>query len=69
MKGGTEMNHKNERAQPGLASGSDPVSRIFALRWADGREERASGRTAAEAALSLGYGFDDFKNLTWEVRN
>jgi hypothetical protein len=63
------MNHRNEPAQAGLASASEPSARVFALRWADGREERASGRTAAEAALSLGYGFDDFKHLTWEVRN
>lgn len=69
MKDGTEMSHRNEPAQTGLPMGSDPGARVFALRWADGREERASGRNAAEAALSLGYGFDDFKNLTWEVRS
>ena len=44
----------------------EPGSRIFSLRWPDGREERASGKTAALAALSLGYGVDDFKDITWE---
>jgi len=43
-----------------------PPARVYALRWPDGREERASGSTPAAAALSLGYGFDDFKDLTWE---
>lgn len=44
----------------------EPRSRVFFLRWPDGREERATGATPAAAALSLGYGFDDFKDLTWE---
>lgn len=45
---------------------NEPRSRTFFLRWPDGREERATGATPAAAALSLGYGFDDFKDLTWE---
>lgn len=60
------MNHRNHPAPPDTLPGPEPEPRIFSLRWADGREERASGATAAAAALSLGYGFDDFKNLTWE---
>ena len=63
------MNHRNESGPAGSVPAIEPASRVFALRWADGREERACGRTAAEAALSLGYGFDDFRHLTWEVRN
>ncbi len=47
-------------------TGSEPGSRIFALRWTDGRVERAMGKTAAAAVLSLGYGVDDFKDITWE---
>lgn len=50
----------------GEAPKDEPRSRIFSLRWPDGREERATGATPAAAALSLGYGFDDFKDLTWE---
>ena len=58
-----------------MDDGSDPVPgspgaetrpRVFSLRWADGREEIATGVTPAAALLSLGYGFDDFKDLTWE---
>lgn len=45
---------------------SEPEPRVFFLRWQDGREEVATGTTAAAAALSLGYGFDDFKDFTWE---
>lgn len=44
----------------------EPRSRTFFLRWPDGRVERATGSTPAAAALSLGYGFDDFRDLTWE---
>jgi hypothetical protein len=46
----------------------DPAQRIWSFRWKDGPEEVACGRNAAVAALALGYGFDDFKNLTWEER-
>lgn len=46
----------------------EPEPRVFFLRWPDGREEVATGATAAAAALSLGYGFDDFKDFTWEER-
>ena len=48
--------------------GAEAEPRVFSLRWADGREEIASGSTPAAALLSLGYGFDDFKDLTWEER-
>jgi hypothetical protein len=47
---------------------AEPEPRVFALRWPDGREEVATGLTAAAAALSLGYGVDDFKHFTWEER-
>lgn len=60
---------RDNPAQAGLAPAGEPAARVFSLRWPDGREETASGRTAAEAALSLGYGFDDFKDLTWEVQS
>jgi hypothetical protein len=60
------MNHRNDPAPAVSAPSAEPKSRVFSLRWPDGREERASGKTAAAAALSLGYGFDDFKDLTWE---
>lgn len=60
------MNHSSDRAPAATPPAPEPVARVFSLRWADGREERAIGTSAAAAALSLGYGFDDFKNLTWE---
>ena len=46
-------------------AGSEPVRRGWSLHWRHGREEIGYGPTAAAAALSLGYGFDDFKDLTW----
>ncbi|HET7717014.1 MAG TPA: hypothetical protein VFK86_15430 [Bauldia sp.] len=45
---------------------NEPGLRVYALRWPDGRVEQAYGKNPAAAALSLGYGFDDFKDLTWE---
>jgi hypothetical protein len=51
---------------PVPSPGAEPEPRVFSLRWADGREEIATGSTPAAALLSLGYGFDDFKDLTWE---
>jgi hypothetical protein len=57
----------NERNNSGPApSASERELRVFSLRWPDGREEVATGLTAAAAALSLGYGFDDFGDFTWE---
>ena len=47
---------------------TEPSQRIWSFRWRGGPEVVASGRTAAVAAISLGYGFDDFKDLTWEER-
>lgn len=47
----------------------EPTVHLFSLRWPDGREESARGATPAAAMLSLGYGFDDFRDVTWEVRN
>jgi hypothetical protein len=59
----------NEPSNPSPASpAAEPGTRVFFLRWQDGREEIATGLTAAAAALSLGYGFDDFKDFTWEER-
>ena len=59
----------NEPTNPGPASpAAEPATRVFSLRWQDGREEIATGLTPAAAALSLGYGFDDFKDFTWEER-
>lgn len=51
---------------PSRDPAAEQVLRVFSLRWPDGREEHARGSTPAAAILSLGYGFDDFKNLTWE---
>jgi len=45
-----------------------PAERLWSVRWKDGPEEVACGRNAAVAALALGYGFDDFRHLTWEER-
>jgi hypothetical protein len=50
------------------APGAEPSQRIWSFRWRDGPEEVACGRNPAAAALALGYGFDDFKDLTWEER-
>jgi hypothetical protein len=59
----------NDLSDRGPASpAAEPELRVFFLRWQDGREEVATGMTAAAAALSLGYGFDDFKDFTWEER-
>ncbi len=59
----------NDPCNSGTASpAAEPEPRVFSLRWQDGREEMATGTTAAAAALSLGYGFDDFKDFTWEER-
>ena len=60
------MNDPNNRGSASPAA--EPEPRVFFLRWPDGREEVATGLTAAAAALSLGYGFDDFKDFTWEER-
>jgi len=62
------MTDRIEQRSGDRAVGADPDIRIFFLRWPDGREEVARGRTPAAAILSLGYGFDDFKDLTWEER-
>lgn len=50
------------------APADDPSQRVWLLRWRDGPEEVSRGRNAAMAALALGYGFDDFKDLTWKER-
>jgi hypothetical protein len=58
------MNDLSNRAPASPAA--EPELRVFSLRWPDGREEVATGMNAAAAALSLGYGVDDFKDFTWE---
>lgn len=50
-------------------SSPEPSQRLWSFRWRDGPEQLAAGRNAALAALSLGYGCDDFKDLTWEERD
>ena len=62
------MNDFSDPPPSGAGQNTRPQPRVFSLRWLDGREEVATGLTAAAAALSLGYGFDDFKDFTWEVQ-
>jgi len=50
-------------------SSPEPSQRLWSFRWRDGPEQLAAGRNAALAALSIGYGSDDFKDLTWEERD
>ena len=49
-------------------AGPERLLRGWSLRWRHGPEEIGYGPNAAAAALSLGYGFDDFKDLTWRER-
>ncbi|MCB1502353.1 MAG: hypothetical protein KDK07_21660 [Bauldia sp.] len=62
------MRERIEQKRGGLGALAESDIRVFFLRWPDGREEVARGKTPAAAILSLGYGFDDFKDLTWEER-
>jgi hypothetical protein len=64
--GARRMMNDRSNSAPAESPGDEPGPRVFALRWADGREEIATGSTLTAALLSLGYGFDDFKDLTWE---
>lgn len=47
---------------------AETMRRMWSFRWRGGPEQLGRGRTPAAAAFSLGYGFDDFKDLTWEER-
>ena len=67
-KGRIRSDERLQRPLGPASPAAEPEPRVFSLRWPDGREEVATGMTAAAAALSLGYGFDDFKDFTWEER-
>jgi len=50
------------------SSPGEPTRRRWSFRFRGGPAQTAEGPTAAAAALALGYGFDDFRYLTWEER-
>ncbi|MBN9021073.1 MAG: hypothetical protein J0H08_03070 [Rhizobiales bacterium] len=55
-------------AKSGRCAPANTRCRSWSFRWRGGPEQLAEGVTAAAAAFALGYGFDDFKDLTWEER-